>query len=380
MKLRYLINFMIILTIYSALTFYIGWNGWVWLHSAVGLEDKWVFGIILSFISFSYIIGHFLKTVPLFKMVGSYWFGLFQYAILLLPLSNLVALVLIFAGIPKPSAINWVGSVVFIAFVFLFSYGTFNAYSPIVRTFSVDIPKQVGELTQLRIAMASDMHFGRLSGIGHVRRLVREVNALNPDIILLPGDIIDDDPLPFTQKKMGNVMKELSAPFGVYGVLGNHEYYGGGIPSFLKEMERIGITVLLDQVIKISDSFYLAGRKDKTDRNRLAIEDLLADIDHSLPIIMMDHQPAEITQAQENRVDLLLSGHTHRGQMAPNHLITRRIFENDWGYLQKSQLHTIVSSGFGFWGPPLRIGSRSEIIQIDLTFSKSGENSEFDSN
>jgi uncharacterized protein len=378
MKLRYLINFMIILTIYSALTFYIGWNGWVWLHSAVGLEDKWVFGIILSLISFSYIIGHFLKTVPLFKMVGSYWFGLFQYAILLLPLSNLVALVLIFAGIPKPSAINWVGTVVFIAFVFLFSYGTFNAYSPIVRTFSVDIPKQVGELTQLRIAMASDMHFGRLSGIGHVRRLVREVNALKPDIILLPGDIIDDDPLPFTQKKMGNVMKELSAPFGVYGVLGNHEYYGGGIPSFLKEMERIGITILLDQVIKISDSFFLAGRKDKTDRNRLAIEDLLADIDHTLPIIMMDHQPAEITQAQENRVDLLLSGHTHRGQMAPNHLITRRIFENDWGYLQKSQLHTIVSSGFGFWGPPLRIGSRSEIIQIDLTFSKSEENSEFD--
>lgn len=380
MKLRYLINFMIILTIYSALTFYIGWNGWVWLHSAVGLEDKWVFGIILSLISFSYIIGHFLKKLPLFKMVGSYWFGLFQYAILLLPLSNLVALVLIFAGIPKPSAINWVGSVVFIAFVFLFSYGTFNAYSPIVRTFSVDIPKQVGELTQFRIAMASDMHFGRLSGIGHVRRLVREVNALKPDIILLPGDIIDDDPLPFTQKKMGNVMKELSAPFGVYGVLGNHEYYGGGIPSFLKEMERIGFTILLDQVIKISDSFYLAGRKDKTDRNRLAIEDLLADIDHTLPIIMMDHQPAEITQAQENCVDLLLSGHTHRGQMAPNHLITRRIFENDWGYLQKSQLHTIVSSGFGFWGPPLRIGSRSEIIQIDLTFSKSGENSEFDSN
>lgn len=372
MNLRYLINFMIILTIYSVLTFYIGWNGWVWLHSAFGLEDKWILGIIVSFISFSYVIGHVLKKVPLFKMVGSYWLGLFQYSILLLPISNLVALVLIFAGIPKPSAINWVGSAVFIAFAFLFSYGTFNAYSPVVRTFSVSIPKQVGELTHLRIAMASDMHFGRLSGIGHVRRLVSKINALKPDIILLPGDIIDDDPLPFTQKKMGNVMKELSAPFGVYGVLGNHEYYGGGIPTFLKEMERIGITILLDQVIKISDSFYIAGRKDKTDRNRLAIKDLLADINHSLPILMMDHQPAEITQAQENRVDLLLSGHTHRGQMAPNHLITRRMFENDWGYLQKSQLHTIVSSGFGFWGPPLRIGSRSEIIQINLTFSKSG--------
>jgi predicted MPP superfamily phosphohydrolase len=90
----------------------------------------------------------------------------------------------------------------------------------------------------------------------------------------------------------------------------------------------------------------------------------------------MDHQPSEITQAQENRVDILLSGHTHRGQMAPNHLITKRIFENDWGYLQKGQLHSIVSSGYGFWGPPLRIGSRSEIIQIQITFLNSEVTSE----
>jgi predicted MPP superfamily phosphohydrolase len=370
MKPRYLINFMTIIIVYSAITFYIGWNGWVWLHSVFDLQDKWIYGLVVSLISYSYIIGHFTKKVPLFKMIGSYWFGLFQYAILFLPLSNLVAFVLIFADLSKTSVINWVGGAVLISFVILFIFGTFNAYSPVVRTFSLVIPKQVGNLTELRIAMASDMHFGRLSGIRHIRRLVRNVNALKPDIILLPGDIIDDDPEPFTQKKMGDVMKELSAPLGVYGVLGNHEYYGGGIPKFLQEMERIGITILLDQVLKIADSFYLAGRKDKTDRNRLPIEAILTDIDPSLPIIMMDHQPAEITHAQENRVDLLLSGHTHRGQMAPNHLITKRIFENDWGYLQKSQLHSIVSSGYGFWGPPLRIGSRSEIIQIHLTFLK----------
>jgi predicted MPP superfamily phosphohydrolase len=219
--------------------------------------------------------------------------------------------------------------------------------------------------------MASDMHFGRLSGLRHVHRLVRKVNELKPDLILLPGDIIDDDPTPFINKKMGEVMKDLSAPLGVFGVLGNHEYYGGEIPKFLQEMERNGITILMDEVIKIADSFYLAGRKDKTERNRQSIEELLTEYDRSLPLIMMDHQPAEITQAQENQVDLLLSGHTHRGQMAPNHLITKRIFENDWGHLQKNQLHSIVSSGFGFWGPPLRIGSRSEIIQIHLTFLKS---------
>ncbi|MEH7505288.1 metallophosphoesterase [Neobacillus drentensis] len=372
MKPRYLLNFMFIIIVYASLTFYIGWNGWVWLHTAYDLNNKWIYGFIVGLISCSYIIGHFLKGVPLFKIIGSYWFGLFQYAILFLPLSNLVAFLLILTGLPTTSVIYWVGGAVFLALVILFIYGTYNAYSPVVRTFSLVIPKQVGELKELRIAMASDMHFGRLSGIRHVRRLVREVNALQPDIILLPGDIIDDDPVPFTQKKMGNVMKDLSAPLGVFGVLGNHEYYGGGIPTFLQEMERIGINILLDQVIKVGDSFYLAGRKDKTDSNRLSIENLLVDIDPTHPIIMMDHQPAEITQAQVNNVDLLLSGHTHRGQMAPNHLITKRIFENDWGYLQKSQLHTIVSSGFGFWGPPLRIGSRSEIIQIDITFVNSG--------
>lgn len=358
------------LIIYSGLTFYIGWNGWVWLHSAWGVETKWIYGAVVGLISFSYIIGHLLKRIPLFKLIGSYWFGILQYAIIFLPIANLIAFVMVFAGLPTSTVVNWIGTIVLAAFVVLFIVGTFNAYSPVIRTFSIVIPKQTHHHSKLKIAMASDMHFGRLSGPRHARRLVQEVNRLQPDIILLPGDIIDDDPEPFIKKDMGAIIKELSAPLGIYGVLGNHEYYGGGIPTFLKEMERNGITILLDEVVKINDSFYLAGRKDKTDANRMPIEKLLSEIDSTVPIIMMDHQPAEISQAANNKVDLLLSGHTHRGQMAPNHLITRRIFELDWGYLQKNQLHTIVSSGFGFWGPPLRIGSRSEIIQIEITFSE----------
>jgi uncharacterized protein len=373
MKLRNTINFLAIIIVYTALTFYIGWNGWLWLHTAFGLETKWVYGILLCVLSFSYIIGQFLKSIPLFKIIGSYWFGVLQYAILFLPLANLIAIVLILFGLSKATVITWLGGIVLIAFIVLFIIGTFNAYSPVVRHFSIEIPKRGHTRSQLSIAMASDMHFGRLSGPAHARRLVKEVNLLQPDLILLPGDIIDDDPEPFIKKKMGTIMSELSAPLGVYGVLGNHEYYGGGIPKYLKEMEQNGIRILMDEVIKLGDMFYLAGRKDKTDRNRMSIDTLLSDIDHSLPIIMMDHQPAEVKQASDNQVDLLLSGHTHRGQMAPNHLITRRIFEVDWGYLQKKQLHTIVSSGYGFWGPPLRIGSRSEIIQIDVKLTGSIE-------
>jgi predicted MPP superfamily phosphohydrolase len=212
------------------------------------------------------------------------------------------------------------------------------------------------------------MHFGRLSGVTHLRRLIKNIKEINPELILLPGDIIDDEPEPFIQKNMGEMMSELKAPLGVFGVLGNHEYYGRQIPQFIEQMKKINIKILMDEVLVIDDSFYLLGRKDKTDRERKSFKELLSEIDPSLPIIAMDHQPYEIKQAAGNGVDVLFSGHTHRGQMAPNHLITRKMFELDWGYLHKEQLHAFVSSGYGFWGPPLRIGSRSEILQIDLSF------------
>lgn len=305
--------------------------------------------------------------------MGAYWFGIFQYSLLLLPLANLVVLIFTIFNYPQESVIIWTGSIVLLAFIVLLLYGTFNAYSPVVRTYSLEIPKLAGNRTHLRIAMASDMHFGNLSGLSHLHRLIKNVNQLKPDLILLPGDIIDDDPKPFIQKKMGDVMKDLSAPLGVYGVLGNHEYYGGAIPEFVKEMNRIGIKILQDEIVKIDEAFYLVGRKDKTDSKRKSMQELVENLEHSYPIIMMDHQPAEIKQAVETDIDLLLSGHTHRGQMAPNHLITRRIFDLDWGHQQFNQLHAIVSSGFGFWGPPLRIGSRSEIIQIEVTFIKNKE-------
>ncbi|MNT99041.1 putative metallophosphoesterase [compost metagenome] len=82
----------------------------------------------------------------------------------------------------------------------------------------------------------------------------------------------------------------------------------------------------------------------------------------------MDHQPSALQEAADNGIDLSLHGHTHRGQMAPNHWITRRIFELDWGYLRKGNLHAFVSSGYGSWGPPIRIGSRSEILDITIRF------------
>jgi uncharacterized protein len=370
MRPRIIFRIILFLIIYSTIGFYISWNGWVWLHSVFGLENKWLYGLIVGLLFYSYLIGRGVKKLFFFRIIGSYWFAVLQYALLLLPITNLTVVVLTSVGFQEVQVVTWAGTIFLVIFGILFLYGTFNAYSPVVRTYSVTIPKQTNQLSKLRIAMASDMHFGHLSGLSHLQRLVSGINELRPDIILLPGDIIDDDPEPFIQKKMGDVMSHLSAPLGVYGVLGNHEYYGKAVPEFVKEMERIGIKILQDEIIDVKNSFWLVGRKDKTDSNRQKIDQLLSNLKSEKPVIMMDHQPAEIKQAAKSGVDLLLSGHTHRGQMAPNHLVTKKMYDLDWGYQRFNQLHAVVSSGFGFWGPPIRIGSRSEIVQIEVTFTK----------
>jgi uncharacterized protein len=372
---RSTIRFLIFLFIYSVLTMFIGWNGWVWLHFEFGYEGFWLYALSVVLLSYSYMISRFLTLFGLFRWLGSYWFGVLQFSVVILPLADIIALIMLAAGVSTSTAITWVGFSTLVLFVLFIAFGTFNTYSPIVRTYSIVIPKNANHLSNLRIAMVSDMHFGNLSGLSHLRRMVKKINELTPDIILFLGDLVDDDPAPFIRKKMGDIMKQLSTPLGVYGVLGNHDYYGGAVPELIGEMERIGVRILLDESLKVDNSFYLVGRHDKSQRNRLPFEALLTAVDSNLPIIVMDHQPTELKQAEQHGVDLILSGHTHRGQMFPNHLLTRRLFELDWGYLQKNQLHAIVTSGFGFWGPPLRIGSRSEIVQIDVTFGSGAKTS-----
>jgi uncharacterized protein len=363
------LQFALLFLLFNGLLFYIGWNIWAWLKISFGVENLFLYSIVYILLSYSFIIGRLSPYLPFLRTVGNVWFGVFQYALILLPITDIFILILKMSIGPLSMQTYFItGIIVIILFIIIFAYGLFNAYSPIIRKYEISIPKKDGNLSTMRIAVASDMHFGRLSGVPHLKRLVEKVKGIEPDLILLPGDIIDDEPEPFIQKNMGSIMSELTAPLGVYGVLGNHEYYGGQIPQFIKQMKDININILMDELLTIEDSFLLLGRKDKTDKARKTFDELLNNIDNSLPIIAMDHQPYEIKQAQENGIDVLFSGHTHRGQMAPNHFITRKIFELDWGYLQKKQLHTFVSSGYGFWGPPLRIGSRSEILQIDIKF------------
>ncbi|WP_138754778.1 metallophosphoesterase [Paenibacillus sinopodophylli] len=379
MKFRFIAIIFGVLLVYSGISFYIGWNGWLFLSTLLKLESAGWYTLFLCLIAYAYLIGRAAYRTPLrpvaeaFKIIGSYWFAVLEYAVLILPPANVLALILKAAGVNSDIYIIGVGSIALLLMAVLLLRGSWNAWSPVIRTYQVTVPKPAGELKKLTIAMASDLHLGNIVGNKHLKRLVRTIDQIKPDLILLPGDILDDDIEPYLRKNMSSELGKLNAPLGVYAVTGNHEYIGRKVPEFIKAMDEIGIRVLMDESALVADSFYLIGRKDKASAGfgadgRMTIRDLISPLDQSKPLIMLDHQPSDIAKAAENGIDISVSGHTHRGQMMPNHLITRRLFELDWGYLKKGGLHAIVSSGFGTWGPPVRIGSRSEVVHIEVEF------------
>ena len=380
MKSRTFFTIIVFLAIYSAIAAYIGWNGWVLLAELSGWSAWPVYAAVVALIAFAYILARVGRSsTPRIisepaKLIGAYWFALLQYGLLLLPVADIAALVLKLAGAGKDVYIICVGSAAVLALLLILAVGTRNAWSPVIRRYDVAVEKNANGRNKLTIAVASDLHLGSVIGHRHLNRLVAKVNEIKPDIILIPGDVLDDDLEPFIRKGMAATFAKLKAPLGVYAVTGNHEYYGGKVPEYVEEMRRIGVHVLMDETIVIEDSFVIIGRKDKAaegrgKEKRQSIAELVQPLDATMPLILLDHQPLELNAAEENGIDISLSGHTHRGQMIPNHLITRRMFELDWGYKRKGKLHAIVSSGFGFWGPPVRTGSRSEVLHVEVRFN-----------
>jgi hypothetical protein len=131
--------------------------------------------------------------------------------------------------------------------------------------------------------------------------------------------------------------------------------------------------MLRDTAVLVNESVYLAGRNDRdskrfSTKERKDLNSILRDVNFSLPVLMMDHQPFNLQQVADAGVDFQLSGHTHHGQLWPLNYITKAIYEVSWGYKQKNNTHFYVSSGYGGWGPPVRSGNRPEILDIYITF------------
>ncbi|MBQ9470439.1 MAG: metallophosphoesterase [Bacteroidales bacterium] len=246
--------------------------------------------------------------------------------------------------------------------------GHVNAMLPRVVHLKIGIDRPLAG--PLRVVAVSDIHLGNVIGARQLRRLVRTVNAQHPDVVLLVGDTFDQQLEPVLRSDMGRLFGLVEARHGVVAVTGNHDYFGLYADK-IDYLRRCGINVLCDSVIRIDEGYYIAGRNDLQGQHaqghrRASLSELLQGTDTSAGIILLDHQPFHLEEAQRAGVDLQLSGHTHHGQLWPLNYITQAMYELSHGYMQRGRTHYYVSSGYGTWGPRVRLGSRPEVLVIDI--------------
>ncbi|QEY25091.1 metallophosphoesterase [Neisseria animalis] len=247
-------------------------------------------------------------------------------------------------------------------FIGLMVLSVYNAYVPVVHHQVVSINKKMGK--PLRIGLASDTHLGEWFGANQLDKLADIMKQEAVDIILLPGDLMDDNVIAYRSQNMQPHLQKLNAPLGVYATLGNHDLFGSE-RQIKEELEKAGIRVLENEALE-TNGLLLVGRNDDLDFLRPTTEQLLIGQNTRLPVLLMDHRPNDIHLHQHLPIDIQVSGHVHNGQVAPANLIVRALNRLAYGYEAIGNGHYFVTSGYGFWGIPMRLGSQSEVWIIDV--------------
>ena len=248
----------------------------------------------------------------------------------------------------------------------LLGYGYYHYMHPTIRVINRTINKPA-ETSSLKIVAVSDLHLGYATNKRMLAGYVELINAQQPDLILIGGDLADEDVSPLISQHMEEELSRLQAPLGIYMVPGNHDYYSG-IEDCLQFVHKTPIKILRDDVTVLPNQVQLVGRDDRMNPNRQSLESLMANVDQSHPIILIDHQPYELEKSAAVGVDIQFSGHTHYGQVWPISWVARAVFELAFGEKEIGNTFITVSSGLSLWGPPFRIGTDSELVIFNLTF------------
>ncbi len=376
----------IALSIYSLVNFYIARRGAQALASSPGARRTFLFAFVGMALLFPLgrVLMAFAKGgwISIAVEIGTFHLALMLYGLMAVLAVDLVRLVNAFVPfLPKSLFAEGArtGPAVFAAVagavVLTVAAGAWNATR--LRTVDLDlrVPGPAGTADRLTIVAASDLHLGRLVGPARLEKVVRRMNALEPDLVLFAGDIVDESVTEAIEAKLSGIMRRLRAPLGVYAAPGNHEFYSG-LERNLACLRACGVTVLEDRAVRIAEKIVLIGRRDPSSlgiqEKRLSIAGILSasGVAPDLPLVVLDHQPIALEEAVEAGAALQISGHTHDGQVFPIGLVNGLIYELNYGLLRKGATHFYVTSGAGTWGPPVRVGSRAEIVRIRLTFDR----------
>lgn len=242
-------------------------------------------------------------------------------------------------------------------------YGSFKAFQPVVRTENLVTDKlTAGE--KYKIVLVSDIHLGRILGKDYAENLVQQINAQQPDIILMAGDIVDEKLIFVATENSLEPFNKLQPSLGTYAAFGNHDYLDNG-QLFQQLLTEHKIKVLQNENA-VTGNLKITGLIDYSrNKGTQSLQDLSADNDRYYNIVI-DHQPRRMEAASAAGYDLYVSGHTHTGQLFPNRFVTKKMYPLDYGIKEFGSLTAITSSGYGFWGPPIRTEMAPEIVVIKL--------------
>jgi predicted MPP superfamily phosphohydrolase len=378
---RMLIFFAIVLLIYSIGNIYLYFKGY---NAIPALKaHRAIYATVFFALAFIFVAAKVLESrhssvlTDILNILGGFWLAIMLYGFIFFVLSDIIYLILKLTGLMNPQNAltyrKWAFIFTFSTSLVLIIAGFINAVIPSVKEYRININKPAGEVKSLRIAAVSDIHLGSVIRKRSMRKLSSILEELKPDLVLLLGDIVDGEIGPVLR---GDLLSYFTSPHSKYGMLaisGNHEFIGGAKKT-IPYIESKGIRMLKDEMVTLDGNIQVIGRNDISSESfyrqkRKTLDELLSKADSTKPIILLDHQPSHLDDVARHNVDLQLSGHTHNGQMWPLNYITRAIFELSYGYMAKGNSQFIVSSGFGLWGPRVRLGSRSEVLLINVEFA-----------
>lgn len=241
------------------------------------------------------------------------------------------------------------------------------ALAPVVRNYEVQLAGLPADKDGTVVVLASDLHIGPLQGEHWVNARVDQIASLHPDMVVLAGDIIDGGG---SERRMIPALQRLRAPQGVWAVTGNHEFYGGFDES-VEILKAAGFNLLRDRSQEVSPGLIIAGVDDVGIRGVTTpaahfVETALNHIPNGAATIFVSHTPVGMEAAARAGAGLMLSGHTHNGQIWPFNYIVQRRYPLLGGQYNVNGMSVIVCRGTGTWGPRMRLGYPSEIVRIVL--------------
>ena len=254
-----------------------------------------------------------------------------------------------------------------------FVYGWNVAHDVVSTEYTVTSDK-LADGDSFKVVQITDSHIGTTFNGKEFEKYIDEISDLNPDVIVFTGDFVDGST---TYEDMVDGCKSLGkakSKYGVYFVFGNHDldFFGGNRyytdEQLINALKENNINVLQDESVLVDNKFYICGRQDATVHDRMSTDELIREVDKTKFMLLLDHQPIEYKEAEENGIDMLLSGHTHGGQLYPLAYINKLVSRNDrvYGFEQRKNTSFIVSSGISEWGFGFRTGCKSEYVVINI--------------